>query len=246
MLKAVTAVDGPVDIYSDSTYVVNCFNDKWYEGWRKRNWKNSQKKPVANRDIWEPLIDEYLRQPDRLSFQWVKGHSGDKMNDLVDALAVAEVDKLKAVASVKSEMSDVEAPWPLENAVAVVGVRAASMDMAYRSIEELHQDSAVISGLRRGLELDLAERALASGRQLGVVLPFDDPVGHWGEPDQARFENALSAATWVVNLKRPRSDPKRALMERNVWLQSWTIAVLTGDASIATDFDEAGVSAIVC
>ena len=53
----------------------------------KRGWTNSQKKPVANRDLWEPLIDVYRERGD-ISFRWVKGHSDDPMNDLVDRLAV--------------------------------------------------------------------------------------------------------------------------------------------------------------
>jgi ribonuclease HI/uncharacterized phage-like protein YoqJ len=90
-LEAVRAIPGPLDVVSDSTYVVNCFRDRWWEGWLKRDWHNSQKKPVANRDLWEPLI-ELVRSraggPDRVTFQWVKGHSDDPMNDLVDRLAV--------------------------------------------------------------------------------------------------------------------------------------------------------------
>jgi len=87
VLEALEALDGPVEVVSDSTYVVNCFRDRWYEGWRRRGWTNSQKKPVANRDLWEPLIDRYLARGD-VTFRWVKGHSGDPMNDLVDGLAV--------------------------------------------------------------------------------------------------------------------------------------------------------------
>jgi ribonuclease HI len=87
VLHAVQAHDGPLDIVSDSTYVVNCFRDKWYAGWRQRGWTNSQRKPVANRDLWEPLIDLVLDRGD-VTFRWVKGHGGDKMNDLVDRLAV--------------------------------------------------------------------------------------------------------------------------------------------------------------
>ncbi|MGB5760872.1 MAG: ribonuclease H, partial [Acidimicrobiales bacterium] len=90
VLEALRAIDGPVMVHSDSTYVVNCFNDRWFEGWLKRDWKNSQRKPVANRDLWEPLVDLYLQRADELTFVWVKGHSGDEMNELVDALAVAE------------------------------------------------------------------------------------------------------------------------------------------------------------
>jgi ribonuclease HI len=87
-LEAVTSLTGPVEIVSDSTYVVNCFRDRWWEGWLARDWRNSQKKPVANRDLWEPLIGAYRAQPGRLRFRWVKGHAGNAMNDLVDRLAV--------------------------------------------------------------------------------------------------------------------------------------------------------------
>jgi ribonuclease HI len=78
---------GPIEIVSDSTYVVNCFRDRWYEGWLRRGWKNSQRQPVANRDLWEPLFDLALREDAQVRFRWVKGHSGDTMNDRVDALA---------------------------------------------------------------------------------------------------------------------------------------------------------------
>lgn len=89
-LDAVRTVDGPLEVVSDSTYVVHCFRDKWYEGWRKRGWLNSQKKPVANRDLWEPFIDLVLQRGD-VTFSWVKGHSDDRMNDLVDRLAVQAI-----------------------------------------------------------------------------------------------------------------------------------------------------------
>jgi ribonuclease HI len=92
-LDAVTTLRGPVRVISDSTYVVNCFRDGWWEGWLRKGWKNSQKKDVANRDLWEPLIDEYRAEPGRLTFEWVKGHSGDRMNDLVDRLAVEAADR---------------------------------------------------------------------------------------------------------------------------------------------------------
>jgi ribonuclease HI len=88
VLEAVTSIPGPLEVVSDSTYVVNCFRDRWWQGWLARDWKNSQGKPVKNRDLWEPLIDAYRADPKRVDFRWVKGHSGDPMNDLVDRLAV--------------------------------------------------------------------------------------------------------------------------------------------------------------
>jgi ribonuclease HI len=79
--------DVTIEIVSDSTYVVNCFRDRWWESWKRNGWKNSKKEPVANRDLWEPLIARYLERG-RPALRWVKGHSGDPMNDLVDRLAV--------------------------------------------------------------------------------------------------------------------------------------------------------------
>ena len=80
---------GRVQVVSDSTYVVNCFRDRWWVKWRQNGWKNSKKQPVANADIWEPLVE--LVNSGDVGFRWVKGHSGDRMNDLVDELAVAAV-----------------------------------------------------------------------------------------------------------------------------------------------------------
>ena len=77
-----------IRIVADSTYVVKCFNDGWWRGWHKRGWKNSQRQPVANRDLWEPFIELVIKRG-RVEFEWVKGHSGNRMNDYVDALAVA-------------------------------------------------------------------------------------------------------------------------------------------------------------
>jgi ribonuclease HI len=79
--------EGAIEVVSDSTYVVNCFRDKWYAGWQRRGWTNSQRKPVANRDLWEPLVDLVVSRGD-VTFRWVKGHGTDSMNDLVDQLAV--------------------------------------------------------------------------------------------------------------------------------------------------------------
>lgn len=85
--EAVRSLDGMLEIRSDSTYVVNCFTKKWWEGWHRRGWRNSAGKAVANRDLWEPFIDVVTGRGD-VTFVWVKGHSTDQMNDLVDRLAV--------------------------------------------------------------------------------------------------------------------------------------------------------------
>jgi ribonuclease HI len=84
-VKALSA--GPIEVVSDSTYVVNCFRQRWWQGWLARGWINSQRKPVANRDLWEPFV-ELVRERGTVVFRWVKGHGGDPMNELVDQLAV--------------------------------------------------------------------------------------------------------------------------------------------------------------
>jgi ribonuclease HI len=88
VLRALEAVGGPVLVTSDSTYVVNCFRDRWWEGWKRRGWRNAAGKPVANRDLWEPLLALGLDPGREVGFAWVKGHSGDEMNELVDQLAL--------------------------------------------------------------------------------------------------------------------------------------------------------------
>ncbi|MHB1709794.1 MAG: ribonuclease H family protein [Acidimicrobiales bacterium] len=87
VVEALRAIDGDVHVVSDSTYVVNCFLQTWWAGWKRRGWRNSQGKPVANRDLWEALFGLALDGGRQVTFEWVKGHSGDPMNDRVDQLA---------------------------------------------------------------------------------------------------------------------------------------------------------------
>lgn len=93
VLEALRALlpEAPIGLVvrSDSTYVVNCFRQRWWAGWLRRDWRNSQGKPVANRDLWEPLLALALDRAVDVGFEWVKGHSGDPWNDRVDELAVA-------------------------------------------------------------------------------------------------------------------------------------------------------------
>lgn len=90
VIEAVRSFPGRLTVVSDSTYVVNCFRDRWWEGWRRRGWLNSQKKPVANQDLWEPLVAAVIdERPGEVRFRWVKGHDKDPMNNLVDGLANA-------------------------------------------------------------------------------------------------------------------------------------------------------------
>ena len=89
VLQALAAISGHVHVVSDSTYVVNCFSQRWWAGWRARGWRNSRGEPVANQDLWRPLVDEVVdRRRGEIKLSWVKGHAGNPMNELVDRLAV--------------------------------------------------------------------------------------------------------------------------------------------------------------
>jgi ribonuclease HI len=87
-LDAMRSIAGPLQVVSDSTYVVNCVNNRWYVGWLRNGWRNSQKQPVANRELWEPFVAIITGDPGRVVFKWVKGHGRNAGNNLVDALAV--------------------------------------------------------------------------------------------------------------------------------------------------------------
>lgn len=91
---------GNVRVVSDSTYVVNCFKQRWWANWERNGWRNSQKQPVANQDLWKPLVELVKANSSRIEFVWVKGHSGNPMNDLVDRLAVAAAKEIALNGSV--------------------------------------------------------------------------------------------------------------------------------------------------
>ena len=84
-----------VTLYSDSQYVVKAFNEKWIDGWIKRGWKNSDKKPVKNVELWQRLLK--AKEPHTVEFIWVKGHAGHEYNERCDTLAVnaSKKDNLK-------------------------------------------------------------------------------------------------------------------------------------------------------
>lgn len=85
--EAVQSLFGELVVVSDSSYLVNCFTQGWWKGWHRRGWINSARKPVANRDIWEPLIELVLHRED-VTFRWIKGHAGHPGNERADQLAV--------------------------------------------------------------------------------------------------------------------------------------------------------------
>ena len=92
VIEALDALEGrdPVEVVTDSSYIVNCFAQRWWVGWRRRNWRNAHKEPVKNQDLWVPLIEQVLARG--VTFRWVKGHSADPWNDAADLLATQAAD----------------------------------------------------------------------------------------------------------------------------------------------------------
>ncbi len=80
-----------VDLWSDSTYVVHAMTKGWLQGWQKRGWKTSAKQPVKNKDLWLRMIEAVGDH--EIRWHWVKGHSGDPMNERCDELAVAAANR---------------------------------------------------------------------------------------------------------------------------------------------------------
>lgn len=79
-----------VELYSDSQYLVNAFNQHWIEGWLKKGWKRGKNEPVKNVDLWKRLLK--AKEPHQVTFIWVKGHAGHEMNERCDVLATTAAD----------------------------------------------------------------------------------------------------------------------------------------------------------
>lgn len=86
-IMALEALKRPchVTLISDSQYLVNAFNQNWIAGWLKRGWKNANKQPVKNIDLWKRLLE--AKKPHTVEFVWVKGHAGHPENERCDQLA---------------------------------------------------------------------------------------------------------------------------------------------------------------
>jgi ribonuclease HI len=247
-LNAVQANDEPLEIVSDSTYVVNCFRDRWWEGWIARGWVNKAKKPVANRDLWEPLIDE-VRRRGNVVFKWVKGHSDDPMNDLVDRLAVEAAGTQRGRSGEKPPAPDELGPpdrpgappdpmVPAGHKLAIVGHRPPELggyqanpvadDVRSRLAEiigakrEVHDDLVVLTGLGLGAEQLGAVAAVEAGVPFYAVLPYPEPESVWPAAAQASYRKLLDAADGriLVQNRKPTSKVQAggALSRRDAWL----------------------------
>ena len=94
VLEGLKALKFPceVDLYSDSAYVVNSFNQGWIYNWINKGWKTASGEPVKNRELWEELYA--LTKTHKVTFHKVKGHADNKYNNRCDELARNAINKL--------------------------------------------------------------------------------------------------------------------------------------------------------
>ena len=93
LLAAIMALEevntnSEITIYTDSTYVKNGITE-WVLKWKENGWKNSNKEPVKNKDLWEKL--DNLCEQNIMNWKWIKGHSSNKYNNLADELATKAI-----------------------------------------------------------------------------------------------------------------------------------------------------------
>ena len=94
LLAAITGLEAlnrpcQVDLYSDSKYLTDAFNQHWIENWKRNGWKNAAKKPVENQDLWKWLLT--LMQDHDVSIHKVKGHADNPNNNRCDELATGQI-----------------------------------------------------------------------------------------------------------------------------------------------------------
>ena len=92
-IEALRALKEPcqVTLTTDSVYVKNGITS-WLPGWKAKNWRTAAKKPVKNEDLWRALDEQNQRHEVR--WEWVKGHSGHRENEIADQLANRGIDEL--------------------------------------------------------------------------------------------------------------------------------------------------------
>lgn len=82
-----------VDLYSDSSYLVNAFEKNWMAGWIQRGWLTVSREPVKNQDLWQRLL--VAAKPHEITWHWVRGHAGNALNERCDKLATKAADAMK-------------------------------------------------------------------------------------------------------------------------------------------------------
>ncbi len=242
--QAISSIAGPLVIVSDSTYLVNCFRDEWWKGWIARGWINSQRKPVANRDLWEPIVDAFRTRPIR--FEWVKGHAGNRWNDLADQLAVAAAESVARPTGTAG---------PAGYRIWVGGLRSDELggyDETFLSAQvrnrltdilsakrQMHPDLVVVTGLDLGTETIAAQVATQIGVPFEVIQPFPGFGSKWPAAARQKISDLRGKARRLVTVgsANPANAQEFArAMQRRDQQASQTVdeAILVWDGSSPT------------
>ena len=266
--EAVSSLEDRLEVVSDSTYVVNCFRDRWWEGWLARGWLNKAKKPVANRDLWEPLVEAVRSQPGRVHFTWVKGHSSDTMNDVVDRLAVEAARTQRGRAgegmpeglggpdAVPSAGAALDSGVPAGRRLVVAGHRPPALggyqdnavahgvrDRLRRILaakREMHPDLVVLTGLGLGAEQLGAEAAADANIPYVAVLAFPGHDEVWPQAARQRYRRLLEGAGGQVLLQTKVPESKQAVGGALARRDAW-LARNAHEAVVVWDGQDAAV-----
>lgn len=242
---------GQVRVISASKYVVDCFQQRWHEGWERRGWKGSGGKPVASQDLWRPLLTAHRERAGQITFEWVKGHGGDAMNDVVDRLAneAARTQTGRRDTGPPTTLGAADTPRRARNAAgngrlsSIAGRRVAALGLRPPALggydqtnpiaaEVLHKLSDILAGLRTvhpdlivltGLDLGAAQ--LAADAVAGPTCPAS-PGSPTPTADRRNQELLAAAHTALVvsdGHDRRTGDYVTAL-ERPCPYDVWTIA----------------------
>lgn len=243
--QAIKANPGPLVVVMDSTYVKDGL-EKWSKNWVKNGWQTKDKKPVKNREIWEPLVALRDKRGSELSFEWVKGHSGHPLNDFVDELAVAERDKVRGAAGPGSgsggvKLADMDSAQQREerrkrdsripegHLLVVLGMAELPSDSVQSKLRdliagyrEIYEDLVVVTGLRPGAEQLGAKAAIAADVPYVALVSFPGQENSFKPEAKAQYRDLVGRARSVVNFERKVPADKdgfiKAMKRRDAWL----------------------------
>lgn len=202
-LSALKALKRPcrVTLHTDSEYLRRGITE-WLPSWERRDWRTSDRRAVQNQDLWQALADEVARH--RVTWHWVRGHSGEPLNERVDRLARAAIPRPSAPVS-----PDGAPPAPIAGAVQLY-TRASCLGtnghggwaVVVRRGEQVTSMSGSASGTSaNAMELQAAVKGLASVTEPGRVQIYT--VSQYLHQGITRWVAGWQARGWQTKQGQP-------------------------------------------